>query len=1277
MFRKTLLLLALLIAPAAFAQTCVPINGITCSPNLNLNLAPFNYKLWNVPTNANWLAIDTLSLDLPRLDTANTFTFPITAPSFNGDLHGNADTATSSTTSTTSGTATHALNLPSDFAAQSLAGPSSASFTDVIAGSSLSSPSIKITGQSISTSPVCPNGPGGQLTISGCAGGASGGVSGQAIGVFGLPTGPTVIGAQSHLDDGVTKAATITSTEPMVLPSSQTSLTPVNDIRAYGATIGGGDIGSALASAQAAACQNSGVVYLPCAANGSGSFCVLANASSIGTQSGTGRGSACTVNNQPHIQYKLQGNLFVQSTFVMPGETSLVCDGGSVGGQFTSNGPTCGIIVADVDGKLGTGVSAGSQTFTPTFTHGSIANLPVNGAITIEDDVTCNISTITRTAASGVGNVTATLSGPCHIPPAVTITVAGVTGDTSFNYTPLVLTSDFGTNTMTWTQAGAVDSGTPSTGTITGMNKDLYESVYITAASGGNLTAFFAHAHASTANWGIVAVSFMPGVYNDRSIHGLRISGNDGMGLYIPISGNFFLDGLGVGATARAASGTVEIDGAYAWEISHSSFTTTAPGATSCGIGGVSCGQQSYPYALRLTSDVQGNAQSASGIVDANTTIMGGIQMDSNGLAGSAGALGGSSLKDLIIEQAAGPAITIDPPDLTTVVNTPWTVENVFIQDAFKGYPIQLIGYTSPNLGGRGGINVGPLHGSNLSALTNSYYNGTVLVNGVDRYNGIPSIPNSYAHTGTFNDGITTEAEFRGEGANFAPAIMPFASSNVTINPAAWGCTGTGCSVVAGIFAPDGSTTAGELITGSSNSATINVFQENRSVQPGDWIITGVWTEPGTGNSIPYPGYTVLSTDTSSGFNGTTNHQYISSFNSAYSNDWWHPIVDATEQTGIGSGSHTIQMNLTSGLSSGLGVRFWNPFYIYIPISLKPSTMTTGQWNQEIARIRQWLLHGNVMPNAIAGKLNSAYPIVLPVDPLAARQASTKAYVDLLPAPTSTGGISITDRFARANGSLGANWTQSTGTALIQSVENVGNISTSTSDLVWYSGQQWAPNHCSQFTVNTIPQTSNALGLIVRTQDASNYYLTQSINSNGSNSLIGIYKVVAGVATQLGAFGSTTPTMTVGDTFAFCATGGATTTLTAYRNGASVLVRTDASGPFLNGYPGFEMIANSPANALRIGNWIGSADGINVGTVLAQTLNVVTARKGTFVCTGGGTITITNANYVATSDVIITMNTAGGTITTSPAMKTVTPATGFTVLCGATDTSTYNYSILN
>jgi hypothetical protein len=83
------------------------------------------------------------------------------------------------------------------------------------------------------------------------------------------------------------------------------------------------------------------------------------------------------------------------------------------------------------------------------------------------------------------------------------------------------------------------------------------------------------------------------------------------------------------------------------------------------------------------------------------------------------------------------------------------------------------------------------------------------------------------------------------------------------------------------------------------------------------------------------------------------------------------------------------------------------------------------------------------------------------------------------------------------------------------------------------------------------------------------------------------------------------------------------------------------------------------------------------GGVRGSTISVASARKGTFTCTAGGTITIANTNELATSDVVISLNAAGGTITTPPAMNTVTAGTGFSVLCGANDTSMYNYDILN
>jgi len=98
------------------------------------------------------------------------------------------------------------------------------------------------------------------------------------------------------------------------------------------------------------------------------------------------------------------------------------------------------------------------------------------------------------------------------------------------------------------------------------------------------------------------------------------------------------------------------------------------------------------------------------------------------------------------------------------------------------------------------------------------------------------------------------------------------------------------------------------------------------------------------------------------------------------------------------------------------------------------------------------------------------------------------------------------------------------------------------------------------------------------------------------------------------------------------------------------------------------------ADTSKAGDDLGTFKG---AAFIGGTFTPSAARKGTFVCTVGGTITIANANELGTSDVIISLNTAGGTISTAPAMKTVTSGTGFTVLCGSADTSTYNYDILN
>lgn len=70
------------------------------------------------------------------------------------------------------------------------------------------------------------------------------------------------------------------------------------------------------------------------------------------------------------------------------------------------------------------------------------------------------------------------------------------------------------------------------------------------------------------------------------------------------------------------------------------------------------------------------------------------------------------------------------------------------------------------------------------------------------------------------------------------------------------------------------------------------------------------------------------------------------------------------------------------------------------------------------------------------------------------------------------------------------------------------------------------------------------------------------------------------------------------------------------------------------------------------------------------------ASSGTLVLNGATPVTVANTNLTATSQVLFTLKTVGGTVGAVPAIQTVTPGTGFTVAGTAGDTSTYNYTII-
>ncbi len=197
---------------------------------------------------------------------------------------------------------------------------------------------------------------------------------------------------------------------------------------------------------------------------------------------------------------------------------------------------------------------------------------------------------------------------------------------------------------------------------------------------------------------------------------------------------------------------------------------------------------------------------------------------------------------------------------------------------------------------------------------------------------------------------------------------------------------------------------------------------------------------------------------------------------------------------------------------------------------------------------------------------------------------------------------------------------------------------------------------------------------------ANGMYALYANNTGSSNTANGVY------ALQANTFGNYN---TANGYQALAAnTTGSNNTVNGFQAGQYIADGVTANQTSSNSvYEGFQAypLASGDTNENVIGNTaIGHGSNTTTlgntsttGVYLNGALHLPAARKGTFVCTASGTITISNTNELATSDVIISLNTAGGTISTSPAMKTVTAGSGFTVLCGAGDTSTYNYDILN
>jgi hypothetical protein len=97
------------------------------------------------------------------------------------------------------------------------------------------------------------------------------------------------------------------------------------------------------------------------------------------------------------------------------------------------------------------------------------------------------------------------------------------------------------------------------------------------------------------------------------------------------------------------------------------------------------------------------------------------------------------------------------------------------------------------------------------------------------------------------------------------------------------------------------------------------------------------------------------------------------------------------------------------------------------------------------------------------------------------------------------------------------------------------------------------------------------------------------------------------------------------------------------------------------------------------GTFITAPISITRATGLVSTPNGFTGKsKGTATLVGG-TVTVSNSNVTADSDILLTIKTIGGTGTGNAYVSAKVASTSFTItsVAGAGDTSTFNYIILN
>ncbi len=85
----------------------------------------------------------------------------------------------------------------------------------------------------------------------------------------------------------------------------------------------------------------------------------------------------------------------------------------------------------------------------------------------------------------------------------------------------------------------------------------------------------------------------------------------------------------------------------------------------------------------------------------------------------------------------------------------------------------------------------------------------------------------------------------------------------------------------------------------------------------------------------------------------------------------------------------------------------------------------------------------------------------------------------------------------------------------------------------------------------------------------------------------------------------------------------------------------------------------------------------NITALAALAALINPSKTGTFQANSTNQVAVGNTNVTANSVIIITLKTVGGTVGIAPYVNTINPGTGFTIKAQGSDTSFYNYVIIN